>query len=236
MKLFITSLALVSVPLIACSNDPLEPGSGDEAGAGTNTLFVEGSANAEANNANARNSTDFTTEFNIRVQLNGQDLLGTAMVTIESLKVKTTLTFDQNGRWRGTASGYDESYRLDIVSGNDKVTGVIVDGPDIHTMDAPTQGAALDSTMPIDVKWGRGEQADECSIDVGHIDRLTIADNGKYTLPPGSLDAEKDKTKENNIEIRRTNHIAPAGAIGGSNFQVSIRNDIDVLALANPAL
>lgn len=238
MKLYITSLALLSVPLIACSSDPLEPGSGDQAGAGTKTLVIEGSANAEPKVSNAKIATDFGTDFSVRISLNGTPVTTGAEVTIQSLNSKFTLTFNSNGngRWEGSAPSYDESYRLDVVSGNDKVTGVIVDGPDIHQITAPAPGASLDSTLPIDVKWDRGDTADICTLDVGHIDRLTIPDNGKYTLPANSLDAEKDKTKENQITIRRSNHVTPAGATGDSTFTVSVSNNIDVLALANPNL
>jgi len=236
MKLTTISLAFLAVPLIACSGDPLEPGEGSDPGAGTNTLFVEGSANAEARNPNAKVSTDFTTEFSVRVQLNGQDVATGAMVTVQSLNASTTLTFDTGGggRWRGTAANYDESYRLDVVSGTDKVTGVIVDGPSLHYFTAPMQGASLDSTMMIPVTWARDEGAETASIRVGDLDRLTIEDTGTYNLPPNTLRSEKDKTRENTIELRRSNHIAPAGAIAGSNFQVSISNELEVVALVNP--
>ncbi|HUS28624.1 MAG TPA: hypothetical protein VMZ53_08945, partial [Kofleriaceae bacterium] len=82
----------------------------------------------------------------------------------------------------------------------------------------------------------RGEGADVATIRTGNLDRLTIPDNGAYTMAPNSLKAEKDKTRENTIELRRTNRVTPAGALGGSSFQVSIENRVDVIALANPAL
>jgi hypothetical protein len=238
MKLTTISLALLSIPLVACSNDPLEPGEGSDPGAGTNTLLVEGNASAEARVPNAKLASDFTTDFSVRVQLNGQDVTTGATVTVQSLNVNVTLTFspDNGGRWIGTAAGYDESYRLDVISGADKVTGVIVDGPTIHTFTAPMQGASLDSTLAIPVTWDRGEEAQNATIKTENIDRLTIPDSGTYMLPPNALKAEKDKTKENTIELRRSNRVVPAGAVGGSSFSVSVENDLDVIALANPAL
>jgi hypothetical protein len=241
MKLTTISLAFLAVPLIvACSNDPLEPGEGNDPGAGTSTLLVEGNATAEARMPNAKVSTDFTTEFSVHIQLNGQDVVTGATVTVQSLNAMTTLTFNMGagngGRWEGMAANYDESYRLDVVSGADKVTGVIVDGPSIHSFTAPMEGAALDSTMMIPVKWDREEAAETATIRVGDLDRLTIDDNGTYNLPPNTLRAEKDKTRENTIELRRSNHVVPGGAVAGSSFSVSIENDLDVIALANPAL
>ena len=238
MKLTHVCLAFLSIPLLACSNDPLEPGEGSDPGAGTNTLQVNGSASAEPHGSNGKLPADFSTDFSVRIELNGQPVTTNATVTVSSLNVNVTLLFNANGngRWEGTAAGYDESYRLDVVSGTDKVNGVIVDGPGIHTFTAPLAGAALDSTLMIPVNWDRSEGAEVATIRTENIDRITIPDSGTYMLPPNALKAEKDKTQENTIELQRTNRIIPAGAIGDSSFSVSIQNDLDVIALANPAL
>ncbi|HSD87855.1 MAG TPA: hypothetical protein VLB44_10090 [Kofleriaceae bacterium] len=236
MKLYFASFALLFAAA-ACSHDPLEPGAGSDPGTGTNTLLVEGGATAEPRVPNARNPADFSTDFNVRIQLNGVPVTtGTVTMQSQTLTVNLTFNTNNNGRWEGTAAGYDEVYRLDVISGVDEVRGVVVDGPDIHVMTAPLAGASLDSTVANDVKWDRGEGADVCSIRTNRIDRLTIADNGLYSMPPGSLEANKDTAKENNIEIRRSNQVIPAGAIGGSMMTVSVTNDVDVLALPNPLL
>lgn len=233
MKHYFASIAL----LAACSSDPLEPGAGDDPGAGTNTLSVDGNATASPRTANARLATDFNTEFSVRIQLNGTQVT-TGTVTVQSSGATTNLTYtaDNGGRWIGTAANYDEVYRLDIVSGADEVRGVTVDGPSIHVITAPTAGATLDSTVMNPVTWDRDEGADLATLDTGNIDRLTIPDNGMYMMTAGALKAEKDKVKENRIEIRRTNHIAPGGAVAGSDFAVSIQNRVDVLVQPNPAL
>ena len=233
MKHYFASFAL----LAACSSDPLEPGAGDDPGAGTSTLSVDGSATASPRTANARLATDFTTEFSVRISLNGTQVT-TGTVTVQSQFATTNLTYtaDNGGRWIGTAANYDEVYRLDVTSGADKVIGVIVDGPSIHVITAPTAGAALDSTVMNPVTWDRDEGADLATIDTQNIDRLTIPDTGAYMMTAGALKAEKDKTKENRIEIRRTNHVSPTGAVAGSDFAVSIENRVDVLVQPNPAL
>jgi hypothetical protein len=223
--------------LAACSSDPLEPGAGNDPGAGSKTLSVDGNATATPRMSNARLATDFTTEFSVRISLNGAQVT-TGSVSVTSQYATTNLTYspDNNGRWIGTAANYDEVYRLDVTSGADEVHGVTVDGPSIHVITAPTAGASLDSTAMNPVMWDRDEAADIATIDTETLDRLTIPDNGAYMMGAGSLKAEKDKAKENRIEIRRTNHVSPAGAVAGSDFAVSIENRVDVLALPNPAL
>lgn len=233
MKSYFASILL----LAACGSDPLEPGAGTDAGTGTKTLSVDGSASASPRAPNAQRATDFNTEFSVRISLNGFPVTSGA-VTVQSQFATTPLTYtpDNGGRWIGTAANYDEVYQLDVVAGADEVRGVIVDGPSIHVITAPIAGAALDSTVVNNVTWDREEGADVASIDTEEIDRLTIPDTGSYVLAVGTLKAENDRTRENRIEIRRENRVAPAGAMPGSDFAVSIENRVDVLAQPNPAL
>jgi hypothetical protein len=239
MRSLFASLASLIVTLAACSTDPLEPGAGDDPGTGTSTLEVEGRAHAEPRTASARAASDFTTEFSIRIGRGGQAIT-TGTVTVSSRFATTTLTYDSTdgalGRWKGTANGYDEVYQLDVTSGSDEVRGVIVDGPDIHTITAPALGASLDSTVATMLTWNREESADEATLKTDEIDRIAITDSGSYSMSPGSLKADKDEPRTNTIELRRMNRVTPAGAVAGSSFVVTIEQRLDVIAQPNPAL
>jgi hypothetical protein len=218
------------------SGKATDPGAGNDGGSGTKTLTVVGSARAEANLVNAQNFGEFTTRFDVHCTLNGIDVTAAA-VTMTSTSGVVTLTHDGNGDWVGTSPAFDEVYILDITAGADTVTGVRVDGPDIHTFTAPTAGASVDSTMPLDIAWSRDDTADTAAIRTGILDQgLSITDSGAYQLPAGSLRAERDQVRENSIRITRTNRVTPVGAAGGSEMSVSISNSINVLAKPNPAL
>lgn len=232
MKMIFASILL----LAACSSDPLDPGAGDQGGGGTNTLLVEGRANAEPRFANARAATDFDTEFSVRVSLNNVAVTA-GTVTISSRFAEVPLTWHADpGRWEGRLANYDEVYRLDVVSGPDEVSGVIVDGPDIHTFKAPLAGATLDSTVQNPLEWDRDQVADVATFDAQEIDRITISDTGSFMMGIGVLKAEKDVARENTIELTRMNHIPPSGAVAGSDFAVTITNRLDVIVAPNPAL
>lgn len=219
----------------ACGSD-LDPGAGDDPGKGTSTLLINGDITARPRLTNARDPGDFDTELRVRVTLNLQPVT-TGTVTVTSSSGKVPLIFRPDpARWEGTAAGYDEVYVLDIESGADSVQGVRVDGPDIHVFTAPMVGATLDSTQPLRVTWDSDQAADSASISVGEIDNLAIPDSGDYTLAGGSLRAEVDRARENTIELSRMNRVTPAGAVGGSDFSVTIENRIDVVAQPNPAL
>lgn len=218
----------------ACGGSDLDPGAGDDPGSGTNTLQVNGSARAEPRLANARNSGEFTTEFSVRLLLNGQNVTsGTVTMTSSSGTVVLAYEQDNGGRWRGSGAGYDEVYILDVDSGNDNVHDVRVDGPSIHTFSEPQAGATVDASLPLMVKWS-SKGADTAAIDAENLDRVSIDDSGSYMLAANALKSEKDKPKENQISISRTNRVSPAGAIGGSELAVTVDNDISVIAMPNP--
>lgn len=233
MKLIFASLSLFA--LVACGPDPLEPGAGHDPGAGTNTLYVEGRASADPRIANASSANDFDVDFSIHVELNGVPVT-TGTVTVTSRFTTVDLTFNGNDRWEGSAAGYDRVYQLDVTSGADEVLGVIVDGPDLHRITSPAAGASLDSTMPNMLEWEREDAADIITFRADEIDRITITDTRSYEMAPGSLKADKDTARTNTLELRRTNHVAPAGAIGGSDFAVSVEQRIEVVAQPNPNL
>lgn len=234
MKLVFASLLL---GFAACGGSDLDPGAGNDPGSGTNTLQVEGSVSTEARLSNARTAGDFDTEFRVRVHLNSIPVTtGRVSMTSNSGTIELAYVLDNNGEWRGNAAGYDEVYVMDVESGDDNVLGVRVDGPDLHWFTEPLAGASVDSTMPLAIKWERGDEAPSASIRADKLDGVAIADTGSYMLSIGALAAEKDKPKENELRLTRTDRVTPAGAAGGSELAVSVRNTLVVIAQPNPAL
>ncbi len=205
------------------------PGVGDDPGSGTSTLFVDADVDARPIVPNARESTDFTTEFHVRLEKAGVAVTtGTVTITSGAGEVPLIYRTDSN-RWHGVQVGYFEVYELSAVSGSDDVTGVRVDGPALHTITAPALGATVDSTMPLTVTWDRDEQADQASIETEEIDALAIADTGSHVLPPGSLKDNQDQTEQERIRIDRSQRVTPAGAVAGSAMRVEIRNEVEIL-------
>jgi hypothetical protein len=229
MRTNLASIALV-LGLAACGGGALDPGAGNDPGTGTSTLAIDGNVQASSRTVNARVNTDFDTDFTIRVSLNNQTVT-TGTVTITSASGKFPLTLRGDNRWTGTAPSYDEVYVLDVESGPDKVAGVRVDGPDIHTFSSPTAGANVDSTMALVVKWDRNDQADITTIRTENLDSLAIPDTGSYSLAPGSLKADKAVARQQTLRLRRTNSVVLAGAVTGSTLSVSIENELDIVAL-----
>lgn len=232
MKHVFASFAFI---VIGCGG-PLDPGSGSTPGSGTGTLEVRGNASAEPRFDNAHLPGEFDTEFGVRVFLGGNQVrTGTVTVTSRFATMPLSWTDADGGHWTGRVAGYDEVYQLDVISGPDDVTGVIVDGPDIHAFIEPLPGATLDSTVPNDLIWDSSDVADFASLD-GEFDRITIADTGLYSMGIGLLRAERDQARTNQLELRRTNQLVPGGAVGDSSFSVTVRNEMEVVVQPNPLL
>jgi hypothetical protein len=146
-----------------------------------------------------------------------------------------TTTGNDAGHWTGTASGYDEVYQLDVVSGTDKVSGVIVDGPDIQVITAPTAGATIDPTMPFMATWDRAASADVARIDAGDGDGIVVPDAGTYSVSAGTLHADQDRARTNTLRLTRMNQVTPAGALPESRVSVSVETEVDVVAAPCPS-
>lgn len=236
-----TSFIACSCFVIACtSNHPLDPGAGSDPGGGTQTLLVNGNAHATPRSANATSQTDFDTDFSVDISLAGATVsTGTVMVTSTSGSVPLVFQTDQAGSsWRGTAPGYDEVYQLDVTSGPDTVTGVRVDGPDIHSFTAPLPGANIDTTTPLTVTWDRATEAHIATLRTDGGDNglgsLEIPDSGTYAMAANFLRADAQTVRTDQLRLIRENDVTPAGAAAGSLVSVSIENDVEVVALANP--
>lgn len=227
------SLCLSLIFFVACGGSS---GGGDSPGSGTSTLLVHGSAIATPRISNAHASSDFDTDFSVEVQLAGATISsGAVTLTGGGAPIALTFTTSNGGHWEGAASGYDQSYQLDVKSGADEVSGVIVDGPDIHVITSPTAGASLDSTLPFTTTWDRAAAADTTRVQAGDGgSAIDVPDTGTYAVTAGSLHADKDQARTNTLRITRTNRISPAGAVTGSQFTVGVENELDIVAAPCP--
>lgn len=216
---------------IGCASNGLDPGAGDAAGTGTGTLSIEGEVYASPRQSGAQAAGDFDVDFAVRVLLNNQTVTtGTVTVTSSSGKVPLTFHADPSGvGWSASVDTYDEVYVLDVVSGDDKAEGIRIDGPDIQTFTQPQEGATVDASMPLAIKWLRNRAASQTTLRADANPPLEIDDTGSFTLPPGSLRADRQQARRHTLRLVRTNSVTPAGAVDGSTWSATVENDVDVI-------
>ncbi len=213
----------------ACGGSDLEPGAGNDPGQGTSTLQVEGSVRAWPRLDNARSRGDFDVDISVRVYRNGQNV-SDAAVTVTTLSTVAALEYQGDARWTTSLSGYDEVYVLDVVTGEDNLLDVRVDGPDPHWFVSPAPGETIDTTLALEVEWDADDGADTASIRAKMIDDVAILDSGSYVLAGSALEAKTGEPVVNELRLRRTNRLLPRGAAAGSTFSVQIDNEIEVVA------
>jgi hypothetical protein len=220
--------------IAACGGSNLDPGAGNDPGTGTRTLAIDGSVHASPRGdlTNARTNTQFDTDVSVHVTLNGQTMQ-TGTVTITSSTGQFPLAFGGDNRWRASMPTYDEVYILDIESGPDNVSGLRIDGPDIHVFTAPDPGTIIDPAVPLPIRWDREDEADSAELRAGDLQELSIPDSGSYDLPAGTIMADHE-VRQHTIRITRSNSVVPAGTVAGSEWRVTITNELDVVTAAVP--
>ena len=210
----------------------LVPGAGDDPGTGTGTLVLDGTVTAEPIVTNSADPGNFSTELTVRITRAGQPV-STGSVDITSAGGTVALVFDTvQMQWRGLQAGYHEVYALSATSDADSVSDVRIDGPDIHVIDAPLAGAAVDSALALAVGWTREEMAEEATIQTRDTNRIAIPDSGTYTVGAGTLRSSPDQAEDEELELTRAQRISPAGAAAGSSFRVQVRTRIDLVVPA----
>ena len=80
--------------------------------------------------------------------------------------------------------------------------------------------------MPLLVNWSP-DGATQARISTRELDEVAVQDTGTYTVPVGGLKkVDPGKTEDERVRVTRSESITPGGAVGGSEFQVSIRNEV----------
>ena len=223
---------LVSTAVLGCGSGGI-PG-GDNLGEGTQTLRVVGTVDAENLVPNASDSNDFRTDFVVWITRQSVDVTD-AVVHIESDAGGVDLVWsDAEQRYEGSQVGYHRRYILDASSGDDYVYDVRIEGPDIHTIDAPLAGSTVPGNVDLIIDWSRDDEAEVAEVQTREMDWFATVDNGTFTVPFDLLKTEQDKAEDERARVRRRNQLSPAGGVGGSSFSVQILNEIEFLVAPTP--
>jgi hypothetical protein len=197
------------------------------------TLLIDAEAAARPLVPNASKQQDFTTEFRIRIDRGGTPVT-TGTVTVESSVGSVDLTYTDANRWAGAQPGYAEVYRINVKSGADFVSDLRVDGPSLHWFTAPTPGATVDTKMPVNVTWARGESAETAVLNTNMIEQVAVTDTGSFAIPIGGFKSKRDGVEQDRIRLDRSQRVTPMGALVGSAMRVTVRNEISVLVAPAP--
>ena len=201
------------------------PGTNPDPGTGSNSLVVTALVSGVAAGAGV-----FTSSFSVTVLDSMAVAVNDAQVTINHAAFSVmTLVQDplQPGVYTGTANSYNPgAYTLNVTRGTDIVSNAIVNGPDVHTITAPTTTDVLSSGLSFNVTWTSAAAATEAEIQTKDLAATITADNGAFSVPASSV-ARVDQE----VTVRRRNSVTPGGGRAGSTFKAEISVSVQPLVV-----
>jgi len=208
-------LILGAMAVVACV-----PTGGNDPGSGTGTIGVSAHIAATPKLPDTQRAADFDVTFEVSLTDADDRPIDSGSVSFTSFSGRTDLTFE-NLAWFGSAAIYDQTYTLDVVAAEGSVSGVMVDGPDIHHITSPINGSVFPLQSPLTVSWDRNEPAQE--VEITSTSFMETADHDDGTI---AVDLSVGTCS---IEVSRANRVAPRGAMEGSMMEVRLDNWVDVM-------
>ncbi len=211
--------------LVACG-DPTGPAAErNNPGTGTTSLRVAASISA----SDAKDG--FVTNFEVSLW-DAQGLpVSNATVTIQNgeLGEVNLLEVKGSGVYRAKENSFPGGdFRLDVVSGDDRVENVVVGGIGVHEITAPLAKSTVTAGEPLTVSWDAPALARGVEIETRDYESGVLADNGSAVIP-GENNVDRDKQR---IRVYRTNTVDIVGGLPDSELELRIRNTVEPITVA----
>src|SRR5207237_6152729 len=103
-----------------------------------------------------------------------------------------------------------------------KVDGVVVGGPGVGAVNAPTQNAVVAANQPLALSWTTPSQAKSVSISTRDFS-AQAPDTGAYTIPAASNPVRSNQR----LVLSRFNEVDIAGGLSGSRLRVTFTATVD---------
>lgn len=196
-------------------------GENNNPGGGTATLLVDAEIDGEDE------GNGFITEFEASIRnASGQPVTG-ATVTFQNSSLGTvTLTETPlgSGEYYAIRPTFPSGeFRLDVVRGSDRVTGVVIQNPGMHTITAPARNATVSAGQPLTVTWTRPSKAQSAEVETENFGPVALEDVGTYTIAGTNNPANGDQR----IRIFRRNEVDIAGGLPESDLTIEVRNSVE---------
>jgi uncharacterized protein with FMN-binding domain len=225
MRTPLVAVASAIAALSACG-----PSTGNSPGSGSNTLRVDGNVSASETVNNGSTASEFNTDFAVRVTKGGAAVTGATVIVRSSCGEVSLTDAMGDGNYAGTQASYCQTYSLDVTSGSDRVQGVTVVGPGIHRIDAPTERQNVNPREALAVRWNTAGAA-TVRLESREYNTTITPDRGAGEIPANRLRSAPGTATNERVRVIRANSVQPAGAVAGSSFSVSIRNQVEFFTL-----
>lgn len=208
-----------------CSDSTGPAAARNNAGTGSATVRVTADIKGKTSNGSLR------TEYSVSLRDAAGNRVSGATVTIKN-RVAGTITLAETGA--GTGSYFDSrldfpagDFQLDVVRGTDNVRGVVLGGPGVHTITAPTTGSTAVAGQPMTVRWSVPSMAKVAVVENDDFGPFAVADNGTYTIGGAFNPANSSQV----VTVSRYNEVDVAGGILGSRLRVTVEQEVQPISV-----
>ena len=214
-------LAVATVAATAACSDAIAPAVvRNNPGTGTGTLRVIANIEAENNNGSMR------TEYSVSLRDATGNQISGATVTIKNRNAGT-IPLAETGT--GSSSYFSSrldfpngDFQLDIVRGADTVRGVVLGGPGVHNITAPTTGSSSVAGQPMTVRWTVPSMAKIAVVENDDFGPFAVPDTGAFTIGGSFNPANSSQI----VTVSRYNEVEIAGGLPGSRLRVTVEREV----------
>ncbi len=224
MKLTILrGIGVTAALLLASCGDSTGPAADRNSGGnGSSTLLIK--ADVDASDVAGGFVTDFLVE--VRDALNNPVSGATVTISNSGLGVVTLLEDPGTGDYEATRNSFPAGdFELSVVAANgtDRVEGVVLGGPGVHSITAPLQNATVSSLEALTITWTVPSQAVSAEVETRDWGPALVPDGGVYIVPI----ADNVSNGSQRIRVYRYNEVAIAGGLIGSRMRVEVRQTLE---------
>ncbi len=212
----------VAVLVAACGDSTGPAADRNSGGTGSGTLSVK--ADVDATDVAGGLVTDFLVE--VRDALNDPVSGASVTITNPTLGVVTLLEDPGTGDYEATRNSFPSGdFELSVVAANgtDRVEGVVLGGPGVHTITAPLANSTVLSSEALTITWTAPSQAVSAEVETLDFGPALVPDNGTYVVSIANNVANGAQR----IRVFRYNEVAIAGGLIGSRMQVEVRQTVE---------
>ena len=221
-------IGVATALLLASCGDSTGPAADrNSGGTGSATLLVN--ADVDAVDVPGGLITDFFVE--VRDALDNPVSLASVTITNSTLGVVTLLEDPGNpGDYQATRNSFpggDFELSVVAVNGTDRVEGVVLGGPGVHSITAPLQNATVSSLEALTISWTVPSQAVSAEVETNDFGPALVPDVGVYVVPI----VDNVANDSQRIRVYRYNEVNVAGGLFGSRMRVEVRQTLEPITV-----
>lgn len=217
----IYTLAAFAVTLACGGNGPAT--SHNNPGTGSSTLEVTGDIDGSISNGSSLTTFQVTLKDGIGNNVSGATVtIGNPALPNGSI-VLVEATAGSGKYTNSIAQLPSGDFALDVTHPAGNVHGVVVGGPGMHTINAPTTNSTVPANQALQVSWTTPTQAKQATVSTRDLAAVSAPDTGAFTISA----TQNPPNASQRLFVERFNEVDMAGGLAGSRLRVTFTASVN---------